>query len=189
MRQRSRQGGPGLVSVLPRPCSVEPWPSTIVWLRDDLRLDDNPALAAAARSPEKMTVVYVLDEDSPGIRPLGGAARWWLHHSLSALSAELESKGSRLLLRRGAAAPASGNWPTRPRRAPSVWNRRMAIQSARMDAGLKEWATGEGIEATSFQASLLFEPWTVRPARAGRTRSSRRSGVPAWPVGRTTVSG
>ncbi len=25
---------------------------------------------------------YVLDEASPGVRPLGGAAKWWLHHSL-----------------------------------------------------------------------------------------------------------
>ena len=31
-----------------------------------------------------------------------------------------------------------------------------------MDAGIKEWAAGQGIDATSFQANLLFEPWTVR---------------------------
>jgi deoxyribodipyrimidine photo-lyase len=78
--------------------------STIVWLRDDLRLDDNPALAAAASLPDPMSVVYILDEVSPGIRPLGAAAKWWLHHSLAALSADLEARGSRLLLRRGGAA-------------------------------------------------------------------------------------
>jgi deoxyribodipyrimidine photo-lyase len=141
--------------------------STIVWLRDDLRLDDNPALAAAASSPEKMTVVYILDEVSPGIRPLGGAARWWLHHSLNAISAELESKGSGLLLRRGAAAPAIRELAKETAAGTIVWNRRYGLPERTLDAGIKEWAAGEGIEATSFQANLLFEPWTIRTGSGG----------------------
>ena len=60
--------------------------TSLVWLRDDLRLDDNPALAEAASLGLPLTVVYVLDEESEGIGPLGGAARWWLHHSLAALA-------------------------------------------------------------------------------------------------------
>ncbi|MGO4494267.1 deoxyribodipyrimidine photo-lyase, partial [Arthrobacter sp. 2YAF22_2] len=40
--------------------------ATLVWLRDDLRLDDNPALAEAAALDSPLTVVYVLDEVSPG---------------------------------------------------------------------------------------------------------------------------
>jgi deoxyribodipyrimidine photo-lyase len=36
-------------------------PSTIVWLRDDLRLDDNPALADAAALGHAMTLIFVLD--------------------------------------------------------------------------------------------------------------------------------
>ena len=56
---------------------------SLVWLRDDLRLADNPALRAAIDRDEPLVMLYVLDEESPGIRPLGGAARWWLHHSLA----------------------------------------------------------------------------------------------------------
>lgn len=78
--------------------------STLVWLRDDLRLDDNPALAQAVSLGNPLTVIYVLDEASPGVRALGGAAKWWLHHSLTHLAADLEAAGSRLLLRRGPAA-------------------------------------------------------------------------------------
>jgi deoxyribodipyrimidine photo-lyase len=142
-------------------------PSTIVWLRDDLRLDDNPALAAAGSTPDPLTVVYILDEESPGIRPLGGAARWWLHHSLAALSGDLESLGSRLLLRRGPAQEVLRVLAAETAAASILWNRRYALPERTVDATIKEWAAGHGIEATSFQANLLFEPWTIRTGSGG----------------------
>jgi deoxyribodipyrimidine photo-lyase len=142
-------------------------PSTIVWLRDDLRLDDNPALAAAASAPDPATVVYILDEDSPGIRPLGGAARWWLHHSLAALAADLESRGSRLLLRRGPARDVLPALAEETAAASILWNRRYSLPERTVDASVKEWAAEHGVEATSFQANLLFEPWTVRTGSGG----------------------
>lgn len=74
----------------------------IVWLRRDLRLADQPAFnAAAALGP--VIPVYVLDDDTPGSRRMGGASRWWLHHALETLSRELAQAGSRLILRRGRA--------------------------------------------------------------------------------------
>ena len=48
-----------------------------------------------------MIAVHVLDDERPGDRRPGGASRWWLHHSLAALRAQLERRGSRLILRRG----------------------------------------------------------------------------------------
>ena len=48
----------------------------IVWLRDDLRIADNPALDAAVAHGGPVVVLYLLDEVSPGIRALGGASRW-----------------------------------------------------------------------------------------------------------------
>ena len=46
--------------------------TTIVWFRQDLRISDNPALAAAAkRGP--VVPLYILDDD--GRRPLGAASR------------------------------------------------------------------------------------------------------------------
>jgi deoxyribodipyrimidine photo-lyase len=75
----------------------------IVWLRRDLRLADQAAFVAAA-SAGPVIPVYVLDDDTPRHRKMGGASRWWLHHSLAALDADLRKLGSRLVLRRGAAA-------------------------------------------------------------------------------------
>jgi deoxyribodipyrimidine photo-lyase len=75
---------------------------TIVWLRQDLRLHDHPAFAAsAAEGP--VIPLYVLDDETPGPWRIGGAQRWWLHHSLAALAESLAQIGSRLILRRGKA--------------------------------------------------------------------------------------
>ena len=72
----------------------------IVWLRRDLRLADQAAFAAAA-AEGPVIPVYVLDDETAKHRRMGGASRWWLHHSLASLAANLAARGSRLILRRG----------------------------------------------------------------------------------------
>ena len=63
-------------------------PPAILWLRQDLRTTDHPALLAAiAEGP--VIPLYILDDESPETRAIGGAQRWWLHHSLAALDASL----------------------------------------------------------------------------------------------------
>ncbi|QIG80618.1 cryptochrome/photolyase family protein [Stakelama tenebrarum] len=74
--------------------------TTILWFRRDLRLSDQAALVAAAKEGPVIPV-YVLDDETPRHRRMGGASRWWLHHSLQSLDASLREKGSRLILRRG----------------------------------------------------------------------------------------
>ncbi|UZK66328.1 cryptochrome/photolyase family protein [Sphingomonas sp. M1-B02] len=77
--------------------------TSLVWLRQDLRLADQPALAAAAEAGVVIPV-FVLDDETPGPRcRMGGAQRWWLHGSLERLAVDLEAVGSRLVLRRGRA--------------------------------------------------------------------------------------
>lgn len=76
---------------------------SIVWFRRDLRLADQPALFAAAAAGAVIPV-YVLDDDGAGDRKLGGASRWWLHHSLEALSSSLSRHHSKLTFKRGDAA-------------------------------------------------------------------------------------
>lgn len=75
---------------------------SIIWFRRDLRLSDQAALAAAA-AEGPVVPVYILDDETPKHRAMGGASRWWLHHSLASLDAGLREKGSRLILRRGKA--------------------------------------------------------------------------------------
>lgn len=75
----------------------------ILWFRQDLRLDDHPALHAAAANGRAVQPVFILDDAAEGEWVAGGAGRWWLHHSLAALGTQLRELGAPLLLRRGAA--------------------------------------------------------------------------------------
>lgn len=138
-----------------------PSPS-LVWLRDDLRLADNPALRAAIDRGEPLVVLYVLDEESPGIRPLGGAARWWLHHSLASLSERVQELGASLVLRRGPAERVVRETVTDTGATAVFWNRRYGGAERDIDTSLKTSLRADGLEVTSFQASLLHEPWTVK---------------------------
>jgi deoxyribodipyrimidine photo-lyase len=78
--------------------------ASVMWFRQDLRLADNPALHAAAADGRAILPVYVLDEAAAGAWAMGGAQRWWLHHSLEALARDLKALGATLVLRRGDAA-------------------------------------------------------------------------------------
>lgn len=74
-------------------------PPVIVWFRRDLRLADHPALSAAARSGRPLLPVFILSVATAS--HIGGASRWWLHGSLSEISAALQAHDSRLILRTG----------------------------------------------------------------------------------------
>ncbi|MDX6502312.1 MAG: deoxyribodipyrimidine photo-lyase, partial [Blastocatellia bacterium] len=73
----------------------------ILWFRNDLRLADHAALRAAMETGRPVLPLFILDDDSPGPWALGGASRWWLHHSLVSLQSSLQARGSQLTLRRG----------------------------------------------------------------------------------------
>ncbi|WP_091036566.1 cryptochrome/photolyase family protein [Microbacterium oxydans] len=134
---------------------------SLVWFRDDLRLADNPALRAAIDRGEPVIALYVLDEESPGIRPLGGAARWWLHHSLASLDERLRERGGALVLRRGAAEHVVREAVADAGAGAVFWNRRYGGAEREIDSSLKSSLRADGLEVASFAASLLHEPWTV----------------------------
>jgi len=63
--------------------------TAVVWLRRDLRLCANPALAYACQQHERVVVAFILDDAGEGDRAAGAAGRAWLYHSLQALQADL----------------------------------------------------------------------------------------------------
>lgn len=135
--------------------------NALVWFRNDLRLDDNPAFAAAARSGRAVSAVYCLDEESEGMRPLGGASRWWLHHSLAALRSALAEKGVTLLIARGPAGRSIPEVIARESVAEVFWNRRYDAAGIAVDRALKQALEAAGVGARSFNGNLLVEPWEV----------------------------
>jgi deoxyribodipyrimidine photo-lyase len=138
----------------------------LVWFRDDLRVTDNPALNAAADSGAPVLCFFVLDDESPGLRPLGSAARWWLHGSLLALRDSLRERGAELLVFAGESRAIAERIVVATRAESIHWNRRYAAGEIAIDTALKQRLSAAGVQVRSFNGRLLHEPWDI-VTRAG----------------------
>lgn len=134
--------------------------TSIAWLRNDLRIADNPALNAATRTGETAVAVYI-HETTPAVRRPGAAARWWLHHSLEALGPDLAKLGIALVVRHGAADAVLPALVTEYNANSVFWNRRYGPGECKADAAIKTRLKLDGIGAASFAGHLLVEPWDI----------------------------
>lgn len=141
--------------------SMEHTPPTLVWFRRDLRLHDHPALhAALARGgPVYPVFIWAPEEEQPWAP--GAASRWWLHHSLAALAAALRREGLRLTVRRGPSLAAMQALVRETGATAVYWNRLYEPAVLARDRAAKTALRAQGLEARSFNAHLLYEPWTV----------------------------
>jgi deoxyribodipyrimidine photo-lyase len=145
----------------------------IVWFRRDLRLADNPALAAALASHRRILPVFI-DEtgrDDPWMP--GAASRWWLHHALADLSGRLDS---RLLCLRGEPLAALRRLIAATGAVAVYWNRRYDSASIAIDTAVKRGLRDDGIDVETTNGGLLYEPWTV----ANRQGRPFRVFTPFW---------
>lgn len=142
----------------------------IVWFDRDLRVRDNPSLAAAAATGQPVISVYVLDEETYGRWRPGAASRWWLHHSLAALERTLGSRGLPLVLRRGNAAAVIGELVKETAAEAVHWCRTYERTARIRNEGIKTALAGQGIAGRSFNGGLLREPWEVRTGDGGPYR-------------------
>ncbi|MBX3424242.1 MAG: deoxyribodipyrimidine photo-lyase [Pirellulales bacterium] len=133
---------------------------TIVWFRLDLRLADQPALAAAVeRGPVIPVFIWAPDEEAPWAP--GGASRWWLHHSLASLDRQLRELGSRLVLRAGDSLAELERLVEETSAERVVWCRRYEPAVIQRDKRIKAALAERGIDVGSDNGSLLHEPWTI----------------------------
>ena len=131
---------------------------TLVWLDDDLRLTDHPALRAAAREAEAVLPVY-LDSRPTEKRTRGAAARWWRHHALKNLEARLEERGGPPELRGGEDPPEALLPHAQAVGADHVrWIRRYEPGARRRDDRVRKALRAEGISVTEHRSYLLHEP-------------------------------
>lgn len=131
----------------------------IVWFRNDLRLSDHPALEAASGRPA--VPVYIWSPDEEGEWRQGAASRWWLHHSLVALDADLRRRGSRLILRRGPASAALARLVKETEAVAVHWHRRHEPWAAAQERSVMSELRAVGCEVRVFAGRLLADPETL----------------------------
>ncbi len=136
--------------------------ATLLWFRQDLRLSDNPALAAALERGGPIIPVFIWAPEEEGAWAPGAASRWWLHQSLTSLGQELEKRGSRLVIRHGPTIQALRELAVGTGATTVHWNRRYEPAAIARDAAVKSSLRESGLAAESFNGNLLFEPWTIR---------------------------
>lgn len=137
----------------------------IVWLRQDLRVADNPALNHALAEAGQVIPAYVHAPEEHGDWRPGAASNWWLHHSLASLDASLRALGSRLTLTRGPSAQTLLSLARNSGATAVYFNRLYEPALAERDRRVERALREAGLEVRSFNASLLFEPWQVATAQ------------------------
>lgn len=130
--------------------------SSLVWLRQDLRLTDNAALtAAAAKGP--IIPVYILDDETPGDWRWGSASCWWLHHSLQSLGQKIP-----LVLKRGRSEIELEKLMKETGATSLHFTRDYAPWSAALEQKVKALCGRLGVECHRHGGFLLHEPETIR---------------------------
>ncbi len=138
---------------------------TIHWFRFDLRLSDNPALTAAARSGQ-VVPVYILEDqigEAKGQTPsglqqtyaMGGASKLWLHYALSSLQSDLQD---RLILRRGSAEQILGELIDETGAQQVTMTRCYAPHQLKTDRNIQQKLKEKGVKVTVETGNLLWEP-------------------------------
>ena len=139
----------------------------IVWFRQDLRLEDNPALRAAVERGGPVIAVYIWDPEEDGKWAPGAASRMWLGHSLRSLDRHLQKNASRLHLLRGPSLETLHQLANETGADTVFWNRCYEPHAIARDRKIEESLKEAGLTVKSFNASLLFEPWEIQTKSGG----------------------
>ncbi|KZC99358.1 MULTISPECIES: deoxyribodipyrimidine photo-lyase [unclassified Thalassospira] len=144
-------------------------PIAVMWFRNDLRLADNPALLATVKWAKEndgaVLPVFILDDVIS--HQLGGATKWWLEKSLTALNRDIaglgDTKSDRALrLFKGNAKTVLETLADDKPVKAVFWNRLYDKPSTKRDTDIKAALQGHGLTCESHKANLLFEPWDVK---------------------------
>ncbi|KAF7837472.1 cryptochrome-1-like isoform X1 [Senna tora] len=138
---------------------------TIVWFRRDLRIEDNPALAAAAKEGS-IFPVYIWCPTEEGQFYPGRVSRWWLKHSLAHLNQSLKSLGAELvLIKTHSTLEALLECINAVQATKVVFNHLYDPVSLVRDHNIKEKLVELGISVQSYNGDLLYEPWEIYDER------------------------
>lgn len=132
----------------------------ILWLRQDLRIADNPALRQALAECEQLILLYIDDPATATQSTVGAASRVWLHHSLESLARDVALKGGSLHFAQGDSLAVLHDLIEQTAATHLYWNRCYDPLSIERDTHIKAKLASR-VLVQSFNALLLFEPFDV----------------------------
>ena len=129
----------------------------IVWIRNDLRLEDNPALARAAETGCPVVALYIWSETT--LYPLGSRSRAWLGRALASFKEQLKEIGIELVVRQGEALKVLEQVLDETKAKTVFWNRRYEPDLAKLDSDIQ--SNLSKVSVKTFHGNILFEPGVV----------------------------
>ncbi len=137
---------------------------SLLLINQTLRVQDNPALTHAISGDAPLIALYVFDTN---MRKMGGASKWWLHHSLVSLHKKLETLRIPLILKKGDSFSIIQKITDDYEINGVYWNREYDSHGIALGKELKQWADRKGLDCQSFNASLLHEPSLIKNKQDG----------------------
>ena len=131
---------------------------TIFWFRQDLRLMDNPGLAAAISNGPIIPIYILGSGKAEDFTDLGSASKWWLHHSLFELNKSLDHQLNFFI---GDPIQIILDLLKDNNIGSVYWNRCYEPFKIKTDTELKLKLKDLNIDCKSFNGSLLWEPWEI----------------------------
>lgn len=124
----------------------------------DLRLDDNPALAHAT-SADEYAVLYYRDQSSPW--QYQGAAAWWLEQNLASLDSTLKNHNVKLHLLSGSSLNRLTDY-IRENQFNEVCVARAYFKHERaVQRELNQWCNEHDVQFKRFPGILMYEPEAI----------------------------
>lgn len=134
--------------------------TVLVWLRDDLRLDDNPVFLDAIATGQSVAVLYILPGCLFGDTPHGAAA-WWLHYALADLDEQLLELGMSLNFMQGDEDACLRHAMDACGARDVFWTRRYGPEGMRRDPEIATKLRSDGYRVHVCTSTLLREPEAV----------------------------
>ncbi len=131
------------------------------WFRNDLRLEDNTALAAAAAGADELVAVFVLDPRLLAVHT-SAPRRRFLADCLADLAGRLAAAGSRLVVRRGDPPAVLAQFLHETRADRLTFNRDYSPYAVRRDAAVCARAAALGVRVDTYKDRVVCEADELR---------------------------
>jgi deoxyribodipyrimidine photo-lyase len=131
----------------------------IIWHYRDLRIEDNPAVTAAAEG--SILPLYIHCPEEEGVWKTGSASHFWLHHSLQELDKQYKKLGLQLIIKKGPAIKVFLELQKEIKIDALYFNMRYEPALRERDKEVLRTFRAQGITVQRFEGNYLLTPSTL----------------------------